>query len=159
MAATIRLAFFVSFLSRVLSQAPGDGDSFCVDAIINGVPNVFFTNITYPADERPLMDSRDYVTLLQGDNPKWQQVDNDNNNDHEISTHVRYSVLLDEPYVYLLQMYMQATNNTQEAAVALLPLTMHPQSWAEPHIHVHTGKCLPSVPPSPEEHLFALNSS
>ena len=50
-------------------------------------------------------------------------------------------------------------NNTQEAAIALLPLTTHPQSWAEPHIHVHTGKSLPSVPPSPEEQLTILNSS
>ena len=41
--------------------------------------------------------------------------------------------------------------NTHEAAIALLPLTTHPQSWAEPHIHIHTGKSLPSVPPSPEE--------
>ena len=37
-------------------------------------------------------------------------------------------------------------NNTHEAAVALLPLTTHPQSWVEPHIHIHTGKPLPSVP-------------
>ena len=97
MAATLRLVFFVSVVSRVLSQAPGDGDSFCVDPIINGVPNVFFTNITYPANERPLMDSRDYVALLDGPNPPWQQVDNDNNNDDELATHVRvpaYSVLI-----------------------------------------------------------------
>ena len=92
MAATVRLALFVSFVSRALSQAPGDGDSFCVDATINGVPNVFFTNITYPANERPLMDSRDYVTLLDGSNPPWQQVDNDNNNTNELATHVRYNV-------------------------------------------------------------------
>ena len=36
-------------------------------------------------------------------------------------------------------------SKTQEAATALLPSTTHPQSWAEPHIHVHTGKSLPSV--------------
>ena len=29
---------------------------------------------------------------------------------------------------------------------------MHPQSWVEPHIHVHTGKSLPFALPSPEEH-------
>ena len=90
MAATVRLALFLSFVSRALSQAPGDGDSLCVDATINGVPNPFFTNITYPANERPLMDSRDYVTLLDAPNPPWQQVDNDNNNTDELVTHVRY---------------------------------------------------------------------
>ena len=42
--------------------------------------------------------------------------------------------------------------DTHEATITLLPSTMHPQSWAEPHIHVHTGKSLPPVPPSPEEH-------
>ena len=30
-------------------------------------------------------------------------------------------------------------NNTHKAAIALLPSTTHPQSWAEPHIHTHTG--------------------
>ena len=28
-------------------------------------------------------------------------------------------------------------NNTHEATIALLPSTMHPQSWAEPHTHMH----------------------
>ena len=101
MAPTLRLLFFVSFVSRALSQAPGDGDSFCVDAVINGVPNVFFTNITYPANERPLMDSRDYVALLDGDNPPWQQVDNDNNNMDGLATHVRVpaaSVLIEHTF-------------------------------------------------------------
>ena len=41
---------------------------------------------------------------------------------------------------------------THTAAITQLPSTTHPQSWAEPHIHVHMGKSLPSVPPSPEEH-------
>ena len=45
--------------------------------------------------------------------------------------------------------YACICNNIHEAA---LPSTTHPQSWVEPHIHVHTGKSLPSVPPSPEEH-------
>ena len=89
MAATLRLVFFVSYVSHVLPQAPGDGDPIYVDAIIDGVPNVFFTNITYPANKRPLMDSRDYISLLDGPNPTWQQVDNDNNNDDEVATHVR----------------------------------------------------------------------
>ena len=47
-------------------------------------------------------------------------------------------------------------NNTHDATIALLPSTMHPQSWAEPHIHVRTGKSLPSVPPLPEEHTYHL---
>ena len=51
-------------------------------------------------------------------------------------------------------------NNTHKATIALLPSTTHPQSWAEPHIHVFTGKSLPCVPPSPEEHYrLPLNSS
>ena len=50
-------------------------------------------------------------------------------------------------------------NNTQEAAIALLPSTTHPQSWAKPHIHVHTGKSLPSVPPSPKALLYILPST
>ena len=94
MAATIRLVFFFSFVSLVLSQAPGDGDSFCVDAVVNGVPNMFFTNITYPANECPLMDSRDYVAVLVGPNSPWQQVDNDNSNNDEVATHVRYTILV-----------------------------------------------------------------
>ena len=40
-----------------------------------------------------------------------------------------------------------------EAAIASLP---HPQSWAEPQIHIHIGKSLPSVPPSPEEHNLSF---
>ena len=39
-----------------------------------------------------------------------------------------------------------------DTAIELLPSTTHPQSWAEPRIHVHTGKSLPFVLPSPEEH-------
>ena len=33
-------------------------------------------------------------------------------------------------------------NTTHEATVALLPSTMHPQSWVEPHTHAHTCKSL-----------------
>ena len=83
------LAFFVNFLSCGISQAPGDGDPLCVDATINGTPNPFFTNLTYLANERPLMDSRDYVALLDGDNSPWQQVDNDDNDTNELDTNVR----------------------------------------------------------------------
>ena len=105
MAATVRLVFFVNFVSRALSQAPEDGHSFCVDPIRNGVPNIFFNNITYPANERPLMDSRDYAALLEKGTiyvPPWQQVDNDNNNNDEVFTNVRCSVYLFLP-TYTLQ--------------------------------------------------------
>ena len=47
--------------------------------------------------------------------------------------------------------YNNNNNNTHRATIALLPSITHPQSWAEPHIHAHTGKSLPFVPPSPEE--------
>ena len=38
-------------------------------------------------------------------------------------------------------------NSTNEATIALLPSTAHPQSWAEAHIHVRTGIFLRSVSP------------
>ena len=81
------LVFVVSFVSCVLSQAPGDGDALCVEPFINGLQNLFFPfHPTYPANVCPLMDSRDYTGLLQGgDPPVWQQVDNDNNN---TATHI-----------------------------------------------------------------------
>ena len=46
----------------------------------------------------------------------------------------------------LVQTTLVEIKYSQEPAVALLPSTTHPQSWVEPHIHVHTGKSLPSVP-------------
>ena len=78
----VLVVLLLSFVSCVLSQAPGDGDPFCVEPLINGNPNPFFPlHPTYAANERPLMDSRDYTGLLQrGDPPVWQHVDNDNNN-------------------------------------------------------------------------------
>ena len=86
------LAFFVNFSSCVQSQAPGDGDQLCVDATINGSLNPFFTNLTYPANERPLMDSRHYVALLEGDNPPWQQMDDDENSTNHLVKHVTMHV-------------------------------------------------------------------
>ena len=85
------LVFVVSFVSCVLSQAPGDGDPLCIQAVVDGITSPFFpSHPTYPANERPLMDSRDYVGLLQGgDQPVWQHVDNDNNNTAEDVTNVR----------------------------------------------------------------------
>ena len=88
----IWLVLALSFVSCVASQAPGDGDSLCLDEFIDGVKNPFFTlGPTYADNVRPLMDSRDYVVLLQGIETAyipWQQVDNDNNNSNEIVTEV-----------------------------------------------------------------------
>ena len=60
------------------------------DEVINGMANPFFaTRPTYGPNERPLMDSRDYVGLLQGgDNIPWQTVDNDDNNTAGVPTSV-----------------------------------------------------------------------
>ena len=57
-----------------MSQAPGDGDVQCRDGDLNPL-------FALELNERPLMDSRDYVTLLnEAGGGAWQQVDNDNNN-------------------------------------------------------------------------------
>ena len=86
------LVLVLSFVSCVLSQAPGDGDPLCVQEVVDGITSPFFAlHPTYPANERPLMDSRDYIALLQwGNPPVWQQVDNDQNNTAEDATNVRY---------------------------------------------------------------------
>ena len=95
----VSLVFMVCFVSSVVSQAPGDGDSFCVDELVNGSRNPYFDlRPTYPANVRPLMDSRDYVGLLQGsDNLPWQQVDNDDNNTAQVATEVGFSC----EYIYI----------------------------------------------------------
>ena len=81
-----------SFVSCVLAQAPGDGDSLCLDEFIDGEENPFFSlRPTYADNVRPLMDSMDYIVLLGGDegaHVPWQQVDNDNNNSNEVVTEV-----------------------------------------------------------------------
>ena len=86
-----KLFLLASFLSCVCSQAPGDGDSLCVDQLVdNGtalVPNPFL-HPSYPVNVRPLMDSRDYLSLLDDPNPAWQQVDNDTSNSGGVPTHV-----------------------------------------------------------------------
>ena len=86
-----KLFLTASLVSCVFSQAPGDGDSLCVDPLVdnNGtalVPNPFLRP-SYPANVRGLMDSREYLSLLDGENPAWQQVDNDTSNSGEDSTH------------------------------------------------------------------------
>ena len=82
-----------SLVSCVFSQAPGDGDSLCVDLLVdNGtalVPNPFLRP-SYPANVRGLMDSREYLSLLDGSNPAWQQVDNDTSNSVTDNTHVSH---------------------------------------------------------------------
>ena len=97
--AAFKLLLVASVVSCVLSQAPGDGDSLCVDPLVdNGnvlVPNPFFAlRPTYPANVRPLMDSRDYLNLLQREGAVWQQVDNDTSNVDFSSTDVSHRLVL-----------------------------------------------------------------
>ena len=82
----------------IRDQAPGDGDALCTEEIVDGMTNPFFANRPmYSASERPLMDSRDYVRLLQGSGDvyvPWQSVDRDNNNTNEQVTRVSIQGLL-----------------------------------------------------------------
>lgn len=80
-----------SFLICTISQAPGDGDPLCINETIDGSPNTYLNysaRPVYPARVWPLMDSRDYVNLLLGKHPVWQQVDNDTNYSPEFGTNV-----------------------------------------------------------------------
>ena len=88
-----RLLVIASTLSCVFAQAPGDSASLCVDKFYNNgtalVPNPFFgLHPVYRSNVRPLMDSRDYVNLLDTPNPVWQQVDNDTSNAADTITNV-----------------------------------------------------------------------
>lgn len=90
-----RLFLTICLLRWVFSQASGDGDSLCVDPLVdNGtalVPNPFFSaHPSYPAYIRPLMDSRDYMSLLDEPGPAWQHVDNDTSNGAGESTSVSH---------------------------------------------------------------------
>ena len=61
--------------SVVIAQAPGDGDSFCLNTLpdVPGVPPP-----VYPVDTRILMDSYNYIRLLSSQSGAvWQQVDVD----------------------------------------------------------------------------------
>ena len=74
----------------IVAQAPGDGDELCLSELFEGQ-----LNSTYAANARPLMDSKDYIGLLQGQTLEvlpWQSVDIDNNNDPEFVTAVSQSV-------------------------------------------------------------------
>ena len=118
---SVWLAFVFSFVCCVVSQAPGDGDPLCTDEVINGVVNGLFSlRPTYPDNVRPLMDSRDYITLLRGNegaHKPWQQVDNDNNNADtdftEVSDllvlvvgyRVAYNILNNTPIIIVHHMY------------------------------------------------------
>ena len=58
------------------AQAPGDISRVCVALRAANV-----SLVPYPANVRPLMDSRDYENLLPDRfDPVWQRVDNDSNN-------------------------------------------------------------------------------
>ena len=87
------LGLVFGFLDSIEGQAPGDGDPLCTEQFINGTPNPFFNNHpVYSARERPLMDSRDYIRLLQESGNvyiPWQSVDRDNNNSGGFVTEVR----------------------------------------------------------------------
>ena len=86
---------FLGAVTCVHSQAPGDGDSICTEETIQGITNPFLANRPeYSPNERPLMDSRDYISLLQGSGNAyvpWQSVDRDNNNSNEEVTRVSKS--------------------------------------------------------------------
>ena len=88
-----KLFLIASLVSCVFSQAPGDGDSLCVDPVVgNGtafIPNPFLRP-SYPANVRGLMDSREYLSLLDDPNLAWQQVDSDTSNSGMDSTHVSH---------------------------------------------------------------------
>ena len=74
-------------------QALGDGDPLCTEEIIDGIQNPFFNNHpVYSANERPLMDSRDYNRLLQESGNvyvPWRSVNRDNNNTGDAITEVK----------------------------------------------------------------------
>ena len=79
----------VGVLAFARAQAPGDGSVHCLKEYIDGDPNPFFTmQPVYGDNERPLMDSRHYMSLLIGDEAVWQQVDADSNNTQGVATNV-----------------------------------------------------------------------
>ena len=87
------VVLFIGHASCVQDQAPGDGVDICIEEIINGEQNPFFANRPmYSANERPLMDSRDYNRLLQESGDAyvpWQSLDKDHNNTNMVVTEVR----------------------------------------------------------------------
>ena len=84
-------------MSCIKSQAPGDGDPLCTEEIVDGIRNPFFIlHPGYSANERPLMDSRDYLRLLESSGGvylPWQSVDIDNINSEDLVSQVRICLL------------------------------------------------------------------
>ena len=87
------VVLFIGHAGCVQDQAPGDGVAICTDEIVDGETNPFFANRPmYSANERPLMDSRDYNRLLHESGDAyvpWQSLDRDNNNSIDVVTEVR----------------------------------------------------------------------
>ena len=87
------VVLLISHAGCVQDQAPGDGVDICTEETIDGVTNPFFAlRPMYSANERPLMDSRDYNRLLQESGDAyvpWQSLDRDNNNSIDVVTEVR----------------------------------------------------------------------
>ena len=87
------VVLLISHAGCVQDQAPGDGYVICTEETIDGVHNPFFANRPmYSANERPLMDSRDYNRLLQESGDAyvpWQSLDRDHNNTNMVVTEVR----------------------------------------------------------------------
>lgn len=84
----------LALVSCIQGQAPGDGDPLCTEEIVDGMHNLFFANHpVYSSNERPLMDSRDYLRLLQSSGGvylPWQSVDKDNINSEDLVSRVRF---------------------------------------------------------------------
>ena len=96
------VVLLISHAGCVQDQAPGDGVAICAEEIVNGELNPFFSNRpVYSANERPLMDSRDYNRLLQESGDAyvpWQGLDRDNNNTNMVVTQVRTIAILNIIY-------------------------------------------------------------
>ena len=70
------------------SQAPGDGDPYCIDSS---------SRPEYEDHTHPLMDSRDYIQvwpLVSNATGVWQKLDLDDNNLHGAQTEVVNNLLI-----------------------------------------------------------------
>lgn len=97
-------AIFLCFVSSLLcltdSQAPGDGDDFC----INDPQRPVYDDYIYP-----LMDTRDYIQLLpnyDGQHGVWQVLDKDEKNPAGSSTKVNIICNL-QVYIFTLTVCVQ----------------------------------------------------
>lgn len=106
-----RIVVCLCLVSCVQDQAPGDGDALCTEETIDGIPNEIFANHpVYSVRERPLMDSRDYISLISGGSgahTPWQSVNRDINNVRGYATSVRgiailYIMMFYKPSIALL---------------------------------------------------------